>query len=258
MNNTFSFSRFAKLSKRHAVAHYKPYLMSLLIMIATLFLFLGYASTTQNSFFGIEQYSVFMILLFTLGAIFTSGIFSEFSNPSKSISFLMLPGSSLEKWLVGWLYSFLIFLVVYIMAFYLTDVIVVNISNTFSKHPQKLMNLFDPELHFWRDLMMFTLIHSLSLFGALFFNKHHFLKIATLFVIFYIGLIFLNASFLNVFISKDISAGGLFSEISLNENKSYYAVQASDLIKSSLPYLLFVVTSLIWTAAYYKLKEKEV
>lgn len=258
MNNTFSFKRFLKLFMRHTVANYKPYLMSLLIMVAILFLFLGYASTTRNSFFSIEQYSVFMVLLFTLGAIFTSGIFSELSSPGKSISFLMLPGSRLEKWLVGWLYSFVVFLVVYIAAFYFTDIIVLNISNTFSKHPQKLMNLFNPELHFWRDLMMFTLIHSLSLFGALFFNRYHFLKIASLFVVFYVGLIFLNAFFLNVFISKDVAVGGLFSDISLNERKSYYAVYASDFMKSSLPYLLFAVACLTWTAAYHKLKEKEV
>ncbi|TKC02854.1 hypothetical protein [Pedobacter frigoris] len=258
MNNTFNLSRFIKLFKRHSIANYKPYLMLLLILIGGLSIALGYTSMNANSFISIEQYTMFQLCLFVSAPIFTAGIFAELGSQSKSISFLMLPASNLEKWLVAWVYSFVIFLVVYIACFYVVDAVVLQIANASLKQPQKLVNIFDPKHRLISDLVIFSLLHALSFFGAVFFRKHQILKIGSLLLVLYFGMIYVNAAVLTAMFNTEVNVGQLFSSVSFIDGNDYYHINESPIISSASSYIFFIVAGLIWSATYYRLKEKEV
>jgi len=257
-NNTFSLNRFIKLFKRHSIANYKPYLMLLLLLIGGIATALTFSIKNAESIISIEQYTMFKISLFVSVPIFTAGIFSELSSQSKSISYLMLPASNLEKWLVAWVYSFFIYLIIYVACFYFVDILVLQYCNATAKKPQELVNIFDPKYSLINDLVIFALLHALSFFGAVFFRKHQILKIGSLLLVFYFGLVYVNAAVLTAMFGVDVNAGFIFNGIAIVDQNNYYRINESPVISSLLPYILTIAAILIWSAAYYRLKEKEV
>ena len=120
--------RFSQLFVNYTIANYRTYLMSFGVLLGILFLVMIYASA-ENKFILTEEarQMFFTIFIFLGGAIFTTSIFSNLSDKRKSIAFLMLPASNFEKFLVAWLYSFVVFQLVYIVGFYLVDLVVMSL-----------------------------------------------------------------------------------------------------------------------------------
>src|SRR5580704_16189810 len=121
MNEVFSFRRFSRLFVKHTAEHYRIYLMSIgllagVLLLAGSFLFFVIPDPPDPGF----QEASYIMLLFLAGGIFTSTVFSDFGEKNKAIPALTLPATTFEKYLVGWLYSYPIFLVIYTGVFYLT------------------------------------------------------------------------------------------------------------------------------------------
>lgn len=258
MNNTFNLNRFIKLFKRHSIANYKPYLMLLLFLVGGLTITLSYSSSHTNSFLSVDQYTIFKIILFISAPIFTAGIFGELSTQSKSINYLMLPASNLEKWLVAWLYSFVIYLIIYTACFYMVNCIVIQIANATAKVPLELVNIFDPEHELVSDLLIFALLHALSFFGSVVFRKHQILKVGSILLVAYFGLLNTNTAVLTAMFNLEVSMGSLFDSVSIIDDKNYYQIKESPMISSLSQYSFLIVTGMIWMATYYRLKEREV
>jgi len=264
MNNTFDLKRFGMLFKRHTIEHGKTYALSVGVLTGVLFLILMFFSLTSKRHLRDDtQIIVFIFTMAAAGSIFGSIIFADLGDRTKAIPSLMLPASHFEKYLVGLIYSYFIFVLVFVGAFYLTDTIVVNISEH-ELAEDKVINIFDPHGKPAVAYMLFTLFHAFIFWGAIFFKKLHFIKTAIVFFL-CLGV----AMLINVFIlNKMLSTYTQFnvsipfdrvSIIDINSNNYFIGVvRATEKIEDYGKVIFVICVLLFWTSAYFRLKEKEV
>ncbi|RZK81694.1 MAG: hypothetical protein EOO92_04490 [Pedobacter sp.] len=265
MNNTFDFRRFSMLLKKHTVENYKAYLMSAVVLagiIAVLMLYI-----TLLSGHGMKedaQVTMFTIFLMLGGMIFTSMIFSDFSNKKKSINQLTLPVSVTERYAVAWLYSYVGYQVLYFITYYLVVSFIFKFVNpvVFSSHPGDgagwiFKTYFDSVVNpiFWA----YTILHSITFFGALFFKKYHFIKTSLALLGFIVLVVLVDRIMLNSFISEDVLTELPFSGLEVkSKTNGFYFIKASEFVRSIVGYSSIVGVLLLWTGAFYRLKEQEV
>lgn len=129
MNNIFSFNRFTLLFKKHSIEHAKTYLLSIAVLAGLMSLVLGFTVYSSHGLLPIEIQNIsFYYFILGAGSIFTSLTFTDLGDKKRAPSALTLPASHFEKYLVSWLYSFVIFQLVLIGLFYLINSIIISIS----------------------------------------------------------------------------------------------------------------------------------
>ncbi|WP_345953627.1 hypothetical protein [Mucilaginibacter sp. PAMB04168] len=259
MSNTFSFKRFIMLFKKHTLEHGKTYLLSSAVLAGLFFISLGFISYINHGDLQPgAQGVIFVIFLLFAGSIFTSLIFAELGDKKKAVPVLTLPASHLEKYLIGWVYSFIIYQLVYIGLFYAVDGIVLSISNTSPSGKLQLVDLFDDNSKFYYVFTIYALFNALTLCGAIWFEKLHFIKTAFLFFIFVLVLTLINQPVLRAIIGRDIFKGVLFENLRFDDGGHYRSIEPG----FDAPVVHFIITMLIsvlvWGCAYFKLREKEV
>jgi hypothetical protein len=252
MNNLFSWKRFAKLFKKHTADHYKSYLISVVVAASIIFLLLTYIQFhNEEPINPAEQVAFFIAFFLILGTIFTSAVFTELSIDKKAISALTLPVSHLEKFLVTWIYSFILFQVVYVLGFYMIIYLVSKTGN-FS-NDVKLFDLFNQKNKPYQVFLMYSILHACMFLGAIAFKKWHFFKTTVVILSFGILLIVANSQLLKISIGEIDTRP--FMGLSYVENgKNYYM----DVENSNVQILYFLLPLLLWTSAYFRLKEKQV
>lgn len=272
MNNTFNLNRFLLLFKKHAVEHAKTYLLSTAVLAGILTMVLGFICYGNEGRLDIgAQADIFIFLFLASGSIFTSLCFADLGNKKKATPLLTLPASHLEKYLVTWIYSFIIFQLVFVGLFYLVDGIIISLSTPESyDYPtltsnNKLFSLFafnngeEPFIAF----IIYTLFHALTIWGALFFEKLHFVKTCFVFFVFMILLILINVPLLHLIIGIKTLNDMPFTSLSFNETDGHHLTLLKNINASAGMYIigmviLAIVVVLIWVSAFFRLKEKEI
>jgi len=256
MNNVFSLRRFTQLFVNHTVSNYRTYLMSVGVLMGILFLVMVYAAS-MNKFFLSEstRQLFFIIFMFVGGAIFTTGIFSNLGDKRKAIAYLMLPASNFEKLLVAWLYSFVIFQLIYFVGFYIIDFLVLSMNKNEGAKSSPMY--FGSDFLFRTLLLSFAWIHSMAFFGAVFFKKLHFIKTAFAAFILIFVIVLFNRFSIDLMIGPSAEAGEPFGSLMINEGEKSYYLKASEMVML-VPYLTWSTSLLLWVGAYFKLKETEV
>lgn len=257
MNKIFNPVRFGKLFIKHTTEHYKGYLMALGVLIGVMVLggsFLVYMvgapldPTTQSI--------LFMMILLLAGTIFTSTIFADLGAKNKSIAYLTLPATHFEKYLVAWLYSFLVFLVIYTISFYLVALFLLNVKPV----PGQTGGVIDLlQKQHLQMALIYAFLHAIAFWGAIYFNKLHFIKTAFVFFIFMGLLILFNKIVLSAMIGRNVDAAPPFGNLRFPDDGRQVDITLPDARYN--PMLTFIVvglTLIIWVAAYYRLKEKQV
>ncbi|ETZ21174.1 hypothetical protein [Pedobacter sp. V48] len=259
MNETFNFTRFLNLFKKHTAEQYKTYLMSTGVLIGVLILVLGFISYSTKGHMGpVIQAAMFVNFLFFSGTIFTSLIFTDLGDRKKSIPALSLPASHFEKYLVAWLYSFVIFQLVFLGCFYAIDYLVITIGNANSPDKIEVVNVFSTDRKVWVSFLVFAILHSICFFGAVFFEKLHFIKTVFSFFIFIAMLCLLNPVLLHTIFQEEIDNGIPFNMVGLIINKEYIYIEptkTSFIIAATVAILISVI---LWISTYFRLKEKQV
>ena len=257
MNKTFNAKRFGRLFFKHTTEHYKSYLMSLFVLIGVMLL--GGSFLVYMVEFHLDksvQSLLFLMILLLAGTIFTSTIFSDLGDKKKAIAWLMLPASHFEKFLVAWIYSFGIFLVLYTVSFYGVALFVLNIKH-FQGHPPQVFNVFGN--HFLQIYLVYAFLHGVAFCGAIYFEKMHFIKTAFVFFISLAILIFINKILLSAITGTAVEAAPPFGNLRFLENGHLTDVNIARLQQGNYMIFLAVVLAFIfWVAAYYRLKEKKV
>jgi hypothetical protein len=254
MNNLFNAKRFGRLFIKHTTEHYKTYLMALAVLIGVMLLggsFLVYMLEAPVDM-GM-QYALFSSIYFLAGSIFTSTVFADFGDSKKAVSSLTLPASNFEKFMVGWVFSFVIFTVVFTAVFYLILLILINVQRQ-PNPPHELINPFERQ-----ELMvflLFSLLHSITIFGAIFFKKLHFIKTAFCFFISIAVIILLNTIFLRQIIGHPIRPAIPFGNIDLADD-NIAPVYGNRVTDFAVVYLVLMIAIIFWTATFYRLKEKQ-
>jgi hypothetical protein len=262
MNNTFNLKRFGMLFKKHTVEHSKIYALSTAVLFGVIFLVLLFFSMMSQ--WHLNDETQIIVLVFSMcgfGTIFGSMVFADLGDRSKVIPALMLPSSHFEKYLVGLLYSYFIYLIVFVASFCLADFIVVGLSNH-DLEQNKMINVFSntgrrPVIAF----VFFTLFHAFIFWGSVFFKKMHFVKTTIVFFLF-IGLLsLLNAMVLNMFFAAHtkFSVNTPFNGIMIiNADDSFMSyLEPTEQYELYGKVVFVIVVLLFWTTTYFKLKEKE-
>lgn len=257
MNNTFNFQRFALLFKKHTAENYKLYLMSTGVLAGILLLILGFAAYgNSRPLTADEQAITFMNVFFLAGTIFTSSIFASLGDKKKAVPVLTLPVSHFEKYLVAWIYSLVIFQLVFLICFYAITDLMISVKNTNSIIESELINVFDKNQKIWMVFPAFIFMHSICFLGAVFFEKMHFIKTAAVFFIAMFILFLVNKPLGGLIVSQEISQAIPFASMHIDGiPQRIEATTSGSLITGTM---MGIIVVLLWISAYFKLKEKEI
>jgi hypothetical protein len=260
MNNTFDFSRFSLLFAKHTKEHLGMYLMSLGVLTAIVGSFLGFITYNMDGYLGphiqAEMYIIFMIIS---GTIFTTLIFSDYGDKKKAIPILTLPVSHFEKYLVGWLYSYLLFIILYTICFYCMDALVIGIGNITAVQKSTIVNVITVEdSKFYRGILGFTFVHSVCFAGAIFYQQWHFIKTGFTFFASVIAIFLLNQPLVLLIFGSKADISPPFDSVRIVEGTQSWSINADSTGGIILVVLAIGLVLILWTSAYFKLKEKEV
>jgi hypothetical protein len=260
MNNTFNLNRFGRLFIKHSVEHYKTYLMSLTVLIGVMLLggsFVTYL--IPGGFMEVGMQSVLFIdILLLAGTIFTSTIFADLGDNKRAMAYLTLPASHFEKFLVAWLYSIVIFVVVFTGSFYLILMLLVYLK-PFPGQTPALFNVFDNVNNArFTMFLVFALLQSVAFYGAICFKKLHFIKTSFAFFIGLAILILSNKIILGLLLGRSVLPTMPFGMLRFMENGQEKAISLGQNQGDYATWLIAVLVIIFWLAAYYRLKEKQV
>jgi hypothetical protein len=265
MNNTFNSQRFARLFKKHTIEHFHSYLLSIAVIFgASLLLLEFFAFIRHGVLQDTMQSGIFVTILLLVGSIYTSLSFSSLGNRQQAIGSLTLPASHFEKYLLQWIYTFVMFQLVCVSVFYVADIIIIGLNPYGTEGKLTIKNsvfsIFDIANGAYGGFVFYFLFHSLSFWGALIFNKLHFIKTAFVFFVTAIIIIISSQTLQTFLIGSHVVRGVMpFGGISLNDPQhGTKDIDTPDGIMLIGIGVLCAVVLLFWISAYYRLKEKQV
>ena len=265
MNNTFDFNRFSLLVKRQWVENKKLFLMASFgivgILVVLNSLIMRWESGTTNE---VARFSMFNLSLFLSGSIFANYTFKDISDKNSSTSFLLVPASHFEKFLMGVFYVFIVFPIVFLALFYVVDYGFVSIGDNI-KDGSTASGLKNTQLYsfilgnknikdelgkiigFWLVMQAFILIGAAQFEGRS-YVKTAFMGFALLFLLGFV-----------IYLSDKL----LLNDITLQFQSKGYSRElikpTKDVISGILGIILiYVVPLMLLIVAYFKLKEKQV
>ena len=270
MQNQFNLTRFGRLFKKHTAEHYKGHFMSLVVLLGVLTLILGFLTYMEKRPLKISaQTGIFCFGLLAAGTIFTSSIFSNLGDKKTAIPALTLPASHFEKYLLAWIYSFVLFLIFYTAAFYLVNIIILNLAEAPGK-PKQILNVFDTENEIYQIYLAYTFLHAFTIWGAIYFQKMHFVKIAFTFFLSVAALVLLNYSVMKAMLGTNVRSAVPFGSVTLQEgeyqkfnnqnyiNYQYFNLSVFEEHSATILIGFMLMAIMLWLASYMRLKEKQV
>lgn len=256
MNQFFDIKRFTLLVLKHWADNKKRYILSLLAYFGLLILWFLFGMLISENYFIPKdiQYVTFYFSLFAIGTFYASQYFSDLSSRAKGSHFLLVPASSFEKFFCSLFYTVVLFSLFVAAAFYIADVIMVNVANVLPRvdldvRKSEIVNVFKLEMvRFNPDVAiylfpLFFSVQSLFLLGSVYFRKYNFIKtIITCFLIFL--LFFMLAYFIH--------------EMLPDREDDYYFLKIEKWFPTFLQVLAYSIAPLAWVATYFVLKAKQV
>ncbi|SDE99492.1 hypothetical protein [Chitinophaga filiformis] len=271
-NNVFSAGRFGLYMRKHLIDNYRIYGMSVIVLTVLLIIILLF-NLSDN--FRVQPVisrlmPLYFMGLFLTGLIFTSLSFSELANKSQGIDYLLFPASQLEKYLSTLVVTTIGFLLIYHFAFYLAYLGIDGVLALRTGHHMEN----DLRREFSKDYVKYIyygwfITQAVMLLGTIYFQKYSFIKTVFLFMIFLLSLYFLNTLFAYIFFgSRMVGWNGQFPFIGINvmlgEHPSEYAPQTHKFLMlppnvrdGLLFFAKYLVTPMLWTLAYMRLRDKE-
>jgi hypothetical protein len=257
MSQHFSPTRFGRLLRKHTAENLPKYAMSTAVLAGGVLVVLGALTYLTHRPLERElQIILFLFGLLAAGAIFTSSVFAELGNPRGAAPALLLPASHFEKYLVAWLYSLPVFFVLYTAVFMVINYLVLQLGN--QGRPYEVYDFSRGVSEWVGPLLSYALLHSLALWGAIFFRRLHVIKTAFLFFGLLVSLITLNMRLLGSL----LPAQGItmpFNSLWVGQNEQHMLLQLPE-SQQQLTMILVpsVLALLLWAAAYARLTEKQI
>jgi hypothetical protein len=267
MNNTFDFNRFKLLIGRQWRSYGKEYILIASALLSIMLYF--YVSETYEIFY--EENAVvnnndfgFRIPLFIiLGLLYisltASSYFKNYGKSNAAIAEILVPASKLEKFLAGIFYTAGLGFVTYLLLFHIVDFGFMNYvrsfitsTTTYVENGQEIVSDNLPYLHkiIYIDpvkyfvFLPFT-INALFLLGSIYFKNKHFIK-TIVSVAIYAGLCF--------FLIYSIYRLFFLGQMQLEHDNN---IDHNELMLFLISALGWIITIILWTITYVRLKEKE-
>jgi hypothetical protein len=275
MNDTFSFSRFALLTRKFTKEHIGTYVLYLAALGGILTIILGLVTLTSlEGRFPQDAPEIFYTFGMLIGGnMFAGSFYSFFQNKARGIQYLNLPASHSEKLLLGYVYIQIVFFVGYIIMFFLIDRMMVGIFNKFHTIPAGVTPdriagyTAQPMTVLGREttvgLVLSIVASAVAHFGSLCFEKNAFVKTALITMAIFTAVLFCNYQFAQNMLPEANEPSGMFFTKGLRIGAEHQEVKGIVSLPDAwynfvcwfLPGFVYV---LFWTASYFKLREKQV
>ncbi|MDB5236714.1 MAG: hypothetical protein JWR44_3707 [Hymenobacter sp.] len=257
MNRHFNLPRFGRLLRRHTAEHLRSYLMSTAVLVGGLVVVLGGLTyLTHRPLQPEMQLVLFMFTMLAAGAVFTSSVFAAVGDRRQAAPALMLPASHLEKYLVAWLYTMPVFLVVFTAAFLAVDALTMQLAS--SGETGQLISFTESLRVPVGSLLSYLVVHSVALWSAIYFEKLHAVKMA--FALFGLagGLSMVNYQVLKRLLAPSIGPALPFSDVYVPADGLRFNLALPPSQAAWLALVPLVLAVLLWLGAYARLTEKQV
>ncbi|WP_235293081.1 hypothetical protein [Portibacter lacus] len=200
----------------------------------------------------------FAIILFLGGFYYASIAFREFSNLSTRAEFLALPGSSLEKITIKWLYTNPIFILTTSLLVFILASLLMPAMDRFVG--QEYVNEIFTSRIYWNLVGIYFILHSIFFFGSIAFNKTSWIKTVLAVMIIALVIAALNAVWFRIVWADMFD--GLFHVAEVNK-RTEFGVNHEDpadmwQIKFFIFAFKYLLAPVLWVASLFKLSEKEV
>jgi hypothetical protein len=171
-NNFFSFKRLFLLGKRQVFGNFNSLLIGFASVAGAMLvisLLVGYSEPS-----GLRSLnSLYYVVLFIGGYVFTSNIFAELNSPQKSIPFLMLPVSKLERLVNAWLLTTVLYPIIALLGIALV-LLLAHLILGITMLPGAFSVVWSAKA--FKIVLIYVITQSIFLFGAVYFRKHNFFK----------------------------------------------------------------------------------
>lgn len=269
MNNTFNISRLGLLLRRQWQEFGKIFLISLVVLAGVLSTFYvfnipdleRYSANDMNMSF---RYPLFLIVGFLFISLLASAYFSSMGQKPRAIIELMIPCSTLEKFVAGVLFTSILAVLSFLIVFQLIDLAFTSYLNSVfmgktAVNWEKVVipihfNLFSDTLNdganrsvLFRAMALIPLaVTALFLLGSIYFTRFHYLKTAVTIIVFVFAVVY---SLIKI---QDWLIAGKTMVYRGNDSEG----EPNPVIWVNL--ICLVVACIFWYIGYRRLKEKEV
>ena len=258
MNSAFSNTRLNPerlyLTARKDLFFTKRQFILVPSTIAAFFLLIGLIAGSTGSA-PVDIYGgLFTVTLYLGGLITTSSVFRDRHRQDSIHNWLMLPASTLEKFLVRFLFSTAGVIIIALMTVWISSLLISLANLLLYGHSVLLFNPLSSEI--WYGLQGYLALHSLFFLGASWFKKNHLIKtLLTLFVIqILIGLI--SSGFGYIFIFRLFRENRFLMETTPFVGN--WPLSGRTIAAAVRILVQGIIPLSCWTAAYFRLKEAEV
>lgn len=270
MNHTFNVHRFALMVRFDTAEKGRNYAMMAAVLIFCLLAMMVPVALSDeySNFLEILHYFALMMILLFGGSLYTSSAFSQFSSLNTGISALMIPASKLEKFLSSLLLNFA-FTIPFLIFFWQLHYSTIDIANG------KLPAVGSKYRYIPHDFLQYftysyIVIQATVFLGSIYFKKSAYIKTAALFI----GFVFL-VGILNYAVAARLSANPsrlnsfpfagwklwYYYEEGVSRAKyiaGFYHITYSDGMSLALQAFVVFFAIMLWTCAYFQLKEREI
>jgi hypothetical protein len=250
MNQFFSLPRFGRLLRKHTTENLGRYALGAAVLLGGMLVVMGFLSYMSGGIGHSGQGILFILLLMGAGSFFTSTVLGHFGVGSRAALALTLPASQFEKYLVAWVFSLPVFLVVFTADFYLADWLVLSLS----RGDSTLFNVFSDSEAITTIFLVFLVLHGVALLGSIGFRQYQFIKTAFVFLLAAAVLIFINYQVMKGVIGPEFKMAMPLGSINLSNGPS---LSLPDEQSRPIMLPLLALIPLLWLAAYARLTEKQ-
>lgn len=275
MNQIFSMSRFSRLLRTYLSDNRSSLLLNVLLLVGimtvlALFFYNSYPDDVDRN-----RYLLHFLIGWVAWYVFIIHQMDEMNEKVQSISYLLRPASVLEKYLLIVLISGFGFLVVYITVFAIVDAIGVTYVNHRNWIPEQLIIIHRTsgrlhiEPYYQSNILQYiptavwvfsAFLHPVVLTITLLIRRLSLPLVAVVILTLAIICTVANEYFMNALVGgSEIFTGLPFSNIAVTRNHIVRQVQVPEPLGNQIRYAVGLVSIiLLYTTAYFRLKEREV
>jgi hypothetical protein len=251
---TFSIKRIVLLMQKSLYENAKYVLTGLTTVFGIFTVVLFFSALDDGEAW--KNMQNFYVIGFIISGLIVSGMaFTNLRTKEKSMSYLSLPASLLEKLISELLLTTIGFIIMYTIIFYVFNIIVYIIGAPFNLHAN-ILNIFTSEV--FEGYLIYIILQSVLLAGAATFRKAP--LFLTLFSLFVAGMALVIIIVIIALSFKGYIEHTGLENINIDKNdfkliggnpENHWLIQIPK-------YMFYYVTApLFWVVAYFKLKEKE-
>jgi hypothetical protein len=257
-NQIFNFNRFGRYAQSAMIMHYRQLLLLIGAVSASLFLYvLIITNTAMEGNWELNDWRAMFFTTFSIGGIMYVGYaFSPLRKKEKTIKFLLIPASTLEKFIYELIEKFLLFWLLFPTLFYVFGNLAIKISTVLRRSMGQYADMKpfstvvftegSPDGQMRLIIILGIMLFILAFAGAATFRKYPLIKT----IVFCGGVVAIVAGYFYMIMEKLHLHHPWIENLGDHLSKQ----QGLALINS----VMLIFSLIVLAFAYFKLKEREV